>query len=389
MNFVEYGTVTSNFVSQGWQPFQGSCYLLYGGRGSRATWAYADNACRTMASRGRLAMPQTNAANQVVQKLVGRYSAWIGAKKGQIVHEDGRPMNYSNWDEDQPDESSMRTDVCSSTATFMNYWEDVCMPPPWGEGPGDRLFRDPWVRLGFILGISIGVILCLVFTISPCVFAYFYKKKVVDKRQPIVDFRMMPGTPIAHGFRSPLCGCFNDASIFWHAFCCLATRAADTHHTAATEKFWTVIGLWILSLFVGAMFGGGGSFGQAIAGGLMAIFMTGKRAALRTKLGIAPASFFEDCMLWWCCPLCVVAQEAQEVDNAAGVDVKCCFRLMRRNSFSPAGMVGPAVMAGAVMPSQPIVAQIIHIQPPVAGTLAVPQYTGSMISMQPLSQQGA
>lgn len=241
-----------------------------------------------------------------------------------------------------------------------------------------------------ILGIVVGAILCLVIMTSPCVFAYKYKQKVTDKRESMVDFRM-PETPTVHGFRAPLCGCFSDWSIFWHTFCCSTARTADTHHAAHTEKFWTVFALWTLAPLAGSMLMG--SLGSAIAGVLMAMFMTGKRAALRTKFGIAPASFFEDCMLWWCCPLCVVAQEAREVDNAAGVDVHCCCKLMRRNAFSPAGMVGPAVMASAATatatPSQPIVAQIIHIQPPVAGTLAVPQSTGTMISMQPLHQQGA
>lgn len=344
-------------------------------------------------------MPQTKAANQFVQKLVGRHSAWIGATKGHAISDKkggwqgnwtwadynglGQitmytgPMTYSNWDEEQPRYES------PSAAVFMNYWEEVCMPPPWGQGHHKRM-----LLLVCILAIGFGVTLCLVSTISPCVFACVYKQKVTDKRQPIVDFRM-PETPTAHGFRSPLCGCFSDANTFWHTFCCFGTRAADTHNAAATEKFWTVIGLWILSMIGGSLIGGESGLGQSIAGGLMAMFMASKRAALRAKLGIAPASCFEDFMLWWCCPLCVVAQEAREVDNAAGVNVQCCCKLMRRNSFSPAGMVGPAVMAGAVMPSQPIVAQIIHIQPPVAGTLAVPQSTGSMISLQPLFQQGA
>merc|ERR1719326_1169154 len=102
-----------------------------------------------------------------------------------------------------------------------------------------------------------------------------------------------------------------------HSFLCMSmlARAGDTHQAAGTEKFWNVIGWWIISIiggiFIKASTGIPGSTGL-----IMAAVMTGKRQALRARLGIAPGSTFHDFLLWWCCTPCVVAQEAREVDLA-------------------------------------------------------------------------
>lgn len=132
---------------------------------------------------------------------------------------------------------------------------------------------------------------------------------------------------MAPNFQFPLCGCFADMNICCHTCWCWSIRAADTHQAAATEKYWTVILWWVFSLIVGSFVGGSGGLDRAIAGLMMAAIMTSKRQALRARLGIAPGSSCEDFFTWWCCAPCVVAQEAREVDHAAGVSVKCCCSL--------------------------------------------------------------
>lgn len=287
----------------------------------------------------------------------------------------------------------------------MNYWKAVCMPPPWFAGLGARMM---------MLGGIVLVLVCLVLAaccFAPCVFAWMYKKKVSDQRQPLPALPT-PGVFTQQDFRFSLCDCFSDMSICCHTFWCPMARAADTHHAAGSDKFWNVVLYWLGSSFVGACIGGD-SFGKCIASVVLALIMTSRRQELRAKLGISPGENCTDFMLWWCCSPCAVAQEAREIDVATGVKVRCCCNLLSNGiprSLELDSMVGPAVSAApaasepttwgsyaeplraspqvvdialpatapapaAAAAPQPMVATIIHIQPPApAGSAPAAMY---------------
>lgn len=340
----------------GWNSFQKSCYFVE--LQQTAPAFAATDACSDKG--GHLVILETKAENQFVQELVGRESVWIGLDKinGNWSWANDQAMNYTNWDANQPKYNF------PAQAVFMNFWKEVCMPPPWFNGnDGSKAFMAMMV-----MGVVFAGIILIVSMIAPCIFACLYKKHVTNNRQTIPDFRgyATQQIPQAQNFRFKLCGCLEDMSICTHAFCCGAVRSGDTHNAAGTEKFWTVIMLWVLSYVIGAVLGGSSGMDRTIAGVVMAAIMTGKRQALKARLGIERGSSCEDFMLWWCCSPCVVAQEAREVDAAAGVSVGCCFSLKQRTP--PASqIVGPAISAD---PFNAVPLQVMNVAPPAAAAAA-------------------
>lgn len=347
---------------QGWQSFQDSCYL------TELDWPMqVDDAIdHCNKQQAHLVAINSKAENQFVQELVGRQTVWIGLSMDQTGEGNwswagGSPMTYSNWDADQHGHAplSMPMDVA-----YMNFWKALCMPPPW-----ESYLHNKTVMIVLVICCCVGIFLTFLCAISPCIFACLYKQKVTDRRQAIQG---LAPTPTSQDFAFSLCGCFQDMNVFWHTCCCLTTRAADTHHAAGTESFWNVFMWWIISLVIGAVLGGGG-LDRVIAGFIMAAVMTSKRRALKEKLGIQRGSSLEDFMLWWCCTPCVVAQEARAIDEAAGVTVKCCFNLWHTRSNSMP-MVGPAVVSGPGSLAQPLQAspQINTVRLPSAPPQAQP-----------------
>merc|ERR1719359_1966160 len=188
------------------------------------------------------------------------------------------------------------------------------MPPPWFQGMNQRFMMALCV-FAVVCGLLIVCLSCLV----PLCFACLYKQKVTDTRQTLPDFRgyATQQVPLAQSFRFPVFGCFEDCNVCLHSWFCSSVRTGDTHQAAGTEKFWNIILWWIFAGVVGAVIGGSSGGARGVAGLIMAAVMTGKRQALKQRLGIAPGSSCEDFMLWWCCTPCVIAQEAREVDHAA------------------------------------------------------------------------
>lgn len=269
----------------------------------------------------------------------------------------------------------------------MNYWEELCLPFPGLSRAGIMI----------LAGIAcLIILLALTITCIPCVFACIYKAKVVDRRQPFPTLPL-PNVWYFGDFRFRLFDCFADMSTCCHAFWCMECRAADTHHAAGTVKFVTII-LWFVACSLGgAIVGSSTGTGRLCTGLVTAAVMTSQRKKLREKLGIAPGDSCKDFMAWWWCSPCIVAQEAREVDLATGTKVHCCCNLQYHGSArSFESMVGPAVLAAsgplaqplqanpqpsiALQPmstsqtriapqvSEPVVAQVIHIQPPAQRT---------------------
>jgi len=395
--------------SPGWHMFQGSCYRAV--TDEAMDRSEAEKSCFRQESS--LVQIGTQAENEFVQKLVGWNTAWIGLELvgsstyGQCAWRRTTEgySNFFNFDNCDNCNSFYPTGDCEETPkhAYMNDWNALCMPPPGKAWPAN--IPTDSVNLMAVVGLL--VTLAIVALFSPFCFACVYKKTVSDRRQavPQLDAAAVPA-PTAEDFPFSLCGCFEDMDICCHAFWCNMTRAADTHHAAGTEKFLNIVLFWICCIVVGSVVGDPTGM---LPGVIMAVGMTYKRRALKERLGIKAGSSCKDFLLWWCCGSCAIAQEARAIDQAAGVTVKCCCSIRRR--ASPANLVGPPVTAAGALaqplqaspqiavtsfptvsqqqrqlpaymvpqnvvapqlspqsaqPIQPIVAQVISIQPPAA-----------------------
>lgn len=331
---------------------------------TRLKFRCASNACSKHGAH--LPTPDSKAKNDFLQELVGQESVWLGLWWSSshddpmkfVNHEvnhgswhgwGSSNLTYTNWDEHHnPNKEEYDHDA---PHVYMNYWKDLCMPPPYS-------FFHPSLTVALIF-FGIAAVCGIVSMCIPVIYTCFYKRSVTNQRQPLAEEPNQQQI-LAPKFRFGLCSWCEDLNICMHACFCTTVRAADTHDAAGSEKFWTVILYWFISIVAGSVLGGGA--GNSISGIIMAIIMAQKRQALRQKMGIAPSSSLEDFLLWWCCTPCVVAQEAREVDHKAGVSVHCCCSL--RQVHPPVyPMVGPPVVAAApsISPANP---QIVSIQPP-------------------------
>ena len=118
----------------------------------RVTWPEAMAICRTLG--GRLVSVDSAAENRVVALLVGDSQRFLGAsdvgEEGYWQWTDGRPVDYANWADGEPNNMGGRQNVAvmgyaetdlwddvsaADTFGFICEWDDASIEPP--EAPGD------------------------------------------------------------------------------------------------------------------------------------------------------------------------------------------------------------------------------------------------------------
>lgn len=240
-------------------------------------------------------------------------------------------------------------------------------PEDWGAGTDDDSSGDQQFGSERVPGLG--------FLIGWVVFGCVYKCRVTNKRPP---FQPSPG-----GELPPLCTLFSKGHLCLHSCCCTAARAADTFQTAAGINYYGVhcvfISQWVLTwvlstvaliIFIIGIFSacsdGRDSCDQAhlifvlpfvvvwlLTSGFPALFFSTWRQRLRKDLGDGTSSWCMDCIFYWWCLPCSVAQDAELVDAAQGVTVECCCRLVALDGAGggqpPPAVVGQAVAVGQVV----------------------------------------
>jgi len=138
-------------------------------------------------------------------------------------------------------------------------------------------------------------------------FAFLYKSKVVDLLP-----RLEPQQAGSRGsdFKNGLCDCWGDQNLCLHTMCCFPCRTAHTWSVTGAMDYVIAI---VLQVLLGPCF---------ICVG---IYMRGK---VRATVGLEPQCC-DDCLKMSFCTLCAIGQEALEVDELSGVNIVCCFNVMR------------------------------------------------------------
>jgi len=195
-------------------------------------------------------------------------------------------------------------------------------------GPDSGVGITPSMRILTSIEDTLTVLFLL--TVGCC-----YKSLVTNRRTQLPYANLPSGCSLAsapHDFHASCLSCGGNLSIC--AWSCLAwsVRMGDTYHAAGVTNFWTplavYVGARIGALIIGTipgMVGGVPTFSMKI---MQAFFFARWRQALRERLG-APAVwssrvFVKDALLYIFLPFCLIAQEAQTVDRAAGTRVVCC-----------------------------------------------------------------
>jgi len=185
-----------------------------------------------------------------------------------------------------------------------------------------------------VVAIAVPIIIWLVF-------ACMYKSKVTDQR-PL--FQGGQPSSLAALEANGLCNCCSDIHLCLHSWCCMDDRAADTFQVAGVGAFWMVViafvidwilyevVAFILTAFVfppeQAQYKPGSVFAWFITSALMGLWLASKRSELRRKFSGTP-NFALDCICYWWCMPCSVAQDAMLLDHANGVRVECCCNLIK------------------------------------------------------------
>lgn len=150
----------------------------------------------------------------------------------------------------------------------------------------------------------------LAYVLFVCVVAFFYYRQKPVKEALLPEAEEMVGLD---DWKYGLCECCSEPSICLWACCCPAIRWADTLGMTGLISFWLAFSIYVGIDFVG------GFAGEALFWMLLAIICAGYRQELRIKFGMrrrGGLTYVEDCLLYCCCWLCVMTQEARQVEEA-------------------------------------------------------------------------
>lgn len=99
--------------------------------------------------------------------------------------------------------------------------------------------------------------------------------------------------------------CFEDSSICWCSFCCMALRWSDTQSLFKMLGFWAAFSAFAIMMLLNGL----SALGPLFTTGLMLYY----RQQLRQKLGLEAhtcGTCCTDCCFVFWCPCCAIAQEA-------------------------------------------------------------------------------
>lgn len=166
------------------------------------------------------------------------------------------------------------------------------------------------------------IILALILAITGL--AYWYHKRSTKSRSDFTSFRAATtgaaGPPIGveESFREwqhGVCGCMSEPGVCVWGFLCPSIRWADTIGVVGYLGFWSAFSIYVLLQAVGFV------TGELLLWIALALLCTGYRQQLRESFGMKRdrVTFVQDCLLYCCCPCCLIVQEAKHVDEALKV----------------------------------------------------------------------
>lgn len=137
-----------------------------------------------------------------------------------------------------------------------------------------------------------------------CIFAIFYKCRVVDKYPALDKFTdesaaLQSENEVSALFNS----CFSANCML--AWCCWAPRAAHTFDKVEILPYWPGLALMVCCP-------------------CLTITYTNACTDMNEKLGGEKRNLFMSLICAWCCTCCVILQDAASLDAATGVETHCC-----------------------------------------------------------------
>jgi Cys-rich protein (TIGR01571 family) len=229
---------------------------------------------------------------------------------------------------------------------------------------------------GYLVGWAVSLIVTGVLVY---VFASLYKTRITDKRAPWKGCPTELGLqPTAGEWKYTTFSCCDNSDYCLYGCFCGSQRLGDTYTmTNIGPSYITYIHAFVAVMVIGrvvqlavtimivdllgadANVGNGGQVGFYVGNIVLAYWMSGQRTKLRRALGDpAPeAHRAMDFCCYWCCLCCSTVQEARQVDEITGTQIKCAFKLLPLQSAPPAVVglpVGPPCQVVVADPKQAV-----------------------------------
>jgi len=210
---------------------------------------------------------------------------------------------------------------------------DTGQPRLQEKGAGGARSARNLTELGGDASGSIQLAVWIISGIASIVFAFIYKRNVVDQIPP------MQQQPNTNGDFAGLCDCCSDGPLCLHTWFCSACRAAHSFQVAGLLNYWVAIFLQLpcFELCSCCIFG---------------YF----RGELRKKLGFRNGDAMDYLVSIPCLRPCAIGQEAMSVDKMTGVQVFCCCNLVLKSMKGPTGQA----VVGQPIAAAPVTAAVVN-----------------------------
>jgi len=98
---------------------------------------------------------------------------------------------------------------------------------------------------------------------------------------------------------------------------------------------------------------------------VFAVYLASLRQQLRTKLGGPGNQTAMDCLCYWCCPWCIICQNARQIDGIQNINVQCCCRVVKLGGSAQEQQM----VVGQVVTGQVVTGQVVTQQQPLEGKM--------------------
>jgi len=104
---------------------------------------------------------------------------------------------------------------------------------------------------------------------------------------------------------------------------------------------------------------------MVITNSVFAVYLASLRQRFRKNLGGRGNQTAMDCLCYWCCPWCIVCQNARQIDGIQNINVQCCCRVVKLGEYGSAQQ--QQMVVGQVVTGQVATGQVVTQQQPVGG----------------------
>mmetsp|Transcript_38774 Transcript_38774/g.102969 ORF Transcript_38774/g.102969 Transcript_38774/m.102969 type:complete len:268 (-) Transcript_38774:143-946(-) len=143
--------------------------------------------------------------------------------------------------------------------------------------------------------------------------AFVYKKKMLDPKPKLQEIAQNE----RGDFKHELFQCSKTPELALYGCCCAGCRAGDTYESAGIMGYWPIVVSFVCFPVCYAC--------------CMAPILRGKLRAKFGGRGVAMSDWFQSV----CCLCCTIVQEANTVDDEAGVQAKCFLKLDKVEVTAP------------------------------------------------------